>query len=139
MTDVMRQERPTLIDLFHWLEGEFPTFRTSSTLEHMRVEDFIEDDHYVLRAELPGLDPEKDVDVTVNDGMLTVRAERREETKTERRSEFHYGSFARRVALPAGADEDDVSATYDKGVLEIRVAIKSESAPEPRHIAVTRS
>jgi HSP20 family molecular chaperone IbpA len=138
MTDLMRQERPALIDLFQWLDSEFPTFRSLSAAEHMRVEDFVEDDHYVLRAELPGLDPDNDVDITVNDGVLTVKAERREETKTERRSEFHYGSFARRVALPAGADEDDVAATYDKGVLEIRVGIKKESAPEPRHITVTR-
>ena len=139
MTDIMRQERPTLTNLFQWLDSELPTFRAFSSAQHMRVEDFVEDDHYVLRAELPGIDPEKDVDITVNDGVLTVKAQRREETKTERRSEFHYGSFARRVPLPTGADEDDVEATYDKGVLEIRVGIKSESTREPRHITVTRT
>ena len=137
MTDLMRQDRPTLTNLFAWLDSEFPAFHGSSSAQHMRVEDFVEGDHYVLRAELPGIDPDKDLDITVDDGVLTVKAERREETKTEGRSEFHYGSFARRVSLPTGADEDDVQATYDKGVLEIRVAIRPETSREPRRVTVT--
>ena len=139
MTDVMKQQRPTLTNLFAWLDSEFPTFRSFNNVQHMRVEDFVEDDHYVFRAELPGLDPDKDLDITVTDGVLTVKAERREETKTERRSEFHYGSFARRMPLPPGADEDDVQATYDKGILEIRVALTSQSTREPRRVTVTHA
>ena len=139
MTDLMRPDRPALTNLISWLDSELPTFRPFGNAQHMRVEDFVEDNHYVLRAELPGIDPEKDVDVTIDDGVLTLKAERREETKSERRSEFHYGSFVRRVSLPTGADEDDVKATYDKGVLEIRVAIKPESAREPRRISISRT
>jgi HSP20 family molecular chaperone IbpA len=137
MTDIMRQERPTLTNLFQWLDTEFPPFRPFNTAQHMRVEDYVENDHYVLRAELPGLDPDKDVDITVDDGVLTVKAERRQESQTERRSEFHYGSFARRMSLPTGADEDDVQATYDKGVLEVRVGLKAGATRKPRHVTVT--
>jgi HSP20 family protein len=139
MTDLTRQERPTFGNLLTWLDSELPTFRGLANTQHIRVEDFVEDGNYVLRAELPGIDPDKDVDITVEDGVLTIKAERREETKAEHRSEFHYGSFARRVPLPTGADEDDVQAGYDKGVLEIRVPIKPETTREPRRISVGRS
>ena len=103
------------------------------------MEDFVQDGHYVLCAEMPGIDPDKDVDTTVEDGVLTITAERREQTKTDHRSEFRYSSFARRVPLPTGADEDDVQASYDKGVLEIRVPIKPETTRDPRRISVSRS
>ena len=60
----------------------------------------------VVRAELPGVDPEKDIDVTVEDGVLTISAERRESTEkkedTSYRSEFRYGSFVRRLPVPRG-------------------------------------
>ena len=46
--------------------------------QHLRVEEFLEENHYVLRGELPGVDPDKDLDIRVNDGVLTVMAERRE-------------------------------------------------------------
>ena len=61
----------------------------------------------VVRAEVPGIDPDQDVDVSVSEGMLHIRVERLEKSehksKDGYRSEFRYGSFARSVALPAGA------------------------------------
>ena len=89
----------------------------------------MEDGHYVLRAELPGIDPDKDVDTTVRDGRLTIKAERTEKKETKGRSEFSYGSFARSVTLPAGADEDDIKATYDKGILTVSVAWPNRPRP----------
>lgn len=101
----------------------------------IRLEDEIEDGHYVVRAELPGIDPAKDVDITVCDGRLTIKAERSEKKESKGRSEFSYGSFVRSVTLPAGANEDDIKATYDKGILTVSVAVpKGESAE--KHIAV---
>jgi HSP20 family protein len=80
-----------------------------------------------IRAEAPGIDPGRDAEVTVDDGMLRVRVERRKEERTETegrvRSEFRYGSFAPAVSLPKGADASKVSATYRDGVLDVSVPI----------------
>ena len=69
-----------------------------------RLEESIRDDRYVIRAELPGLDPGNDIEVTVDGRILTIRAERRQQDKGPYRSEFRYGSLARAVRLPAGVD-----------------------------------
>ena len=101
----------------------------------MRLEDEMKDGRYVVRAEMPGVDPAKDVDITVRDGQLTIRAERSEKTDFDGRSEFSYGSFVRTVSLPAGADEDNIEATYDQGILTVSVAV-SEPKPAERRVQV---
>ena len=110
------------------------------TVPDMRVEEYQEDGHLVVKAEMPGLDPEHDVEITVQDHVLRIRAERREETRTEEkegyRSEFRYGSFSRAVSLPLGADEDDVTATYRDGILEVRVPFDAEQTAT-RKVPVT--
>jgi len=110
----------------------------------MRVEEYIEGDTCVIRAELPGIDPEKDVEISVADGVLHLHAERQERTEEERphgfRSEFHYGSLARSIRLPEGATEADVHASYKDGILEVRVpAPKGAVASTPMKIPVSRS
>jgi HSP20 family protein len=111
-------------------------------LEPLRVEEFTEGDQLVVRAEMPGIDPEKDVEITVSDHTLQLRAERREEKKTEEkgryRSEFQYGSFSRRVELPVGATDKDVKASYKDGILEVRVPIDRERA-EAKKIPIERA
>ena len=92
----------------------------------------------MVRSELPGIDPEKDVEITVDDGVLTVKAERREEKKEGGRSEFRYGSFTRSITLPTGADEDNVAASYRDGILEVRTPIKEATKAEPKRIAITK-
>jgi HSP20 family protein len=102
----------------------------------IRVEDSLTDDLYTVRAEIPGLDPEKDVRVTVADNILTIRAERKEEEKTASRTEFRYGSLRRTVRLPENADTMAIKARYDKGILEVTVPLSTD-APAVREIAVT--
>ena len=107
----------------------------------IRVEEFHENGTLVVRAELPGIDPDKDVELTVSDGMLHIAAERREEDKSEDqgylRHELRYGSFTRSLPFPKGVTEADVTAAYKDGILEIRVPAPT---PEPsRKIPVTRS
>jgi HSP20 family protein len=79
----------------------------------------------VLRAELPGVDPENDVDIRVEDGVLTIRGERRQEERAEGdqyyRLETHYGAFQRSIPLPEGVNTDDIQATHNHGVLEVVV------------------
>ena len=101
----------------------------------IKVEDDVKDGKYELQAEIPGVDPAKDVEITVRDGMMTIKAERSEKKETNGHSEFSYGSFTRTVALPAGADEDGIKAHCEKGVLTVSVPLKEPKSPE-KHIAV---
>ncbi|HUI04407.1 MAG TPA: Hsp20/alpha crystallin family protein [Acidimicrobiales bacterium] len=105
----------------------------------IRVEEVMEGDTLVIRAELPGVDPDKDVDISVENGVLTLHAERRDETvdKDRRRSEFRYGSFSRSLTLPVGATEDDVKATFADGILEVRVPVSRAKAQSTK-IPVTK-
>ena len=87
-------------------------------------------DEIVLRADLPGLD-EKDIEVTVQDGSLTVRGERKEE-KEEKKEDYYcsersYGAFTRTLMLPEGVDRDGVKATFTKGVLEVHLPKAKEA------------
>ena len=115
----------------HWREAWEP----------IRVEEYREDGTLVIRADLPGIDPGKDVELTVSDGMLHIEAERREEEKREEkgylRREVRYGSLSRSLPLPEGVTEADITAAYKDGVLEIRI-------PEPKRepakkIAISKS
>ena len=111
-------------DLADWLESPWtgpPPFLTGQVF---RLEEAIRDNRYVIRAELPGLDPENDIEVTVDGRILTIRAERRQQDNGPYRSEFRYGSLARAVRLPARVDAADVTARYDKGVLEVSVPVR---------------
>ncbi|MFJ9445753.1 Hsp20/alpha crystallin family protein [Kitasatospora sp. NPDC101235] len=125
---------PSLPDLFE----DFPTDLRLPRGTHMiRIEESVADGIYQLKAELPGVDPDKDISISVDDGMLTVQAERAEEKKDEQHSEFRYGSFSRSVRLPAGVRDEDVTASYDRGVLTIRAPI-GEAAKPARKIEITR-
>lgn len=102
----------------------------------IRVEEEVKDGGYELRAEVPGIDPAKDIDITVRDGVLTIKAERSEKKETNGHSEFTYGSFMRSVPLPAGADEDAIKAGYDKGILTISVPVTQPEAAAEKHVPV---
>jgi HSP20 family protein len=137
-----RRETARRGGLFDWVEDEFfpmPLLRPFAGRHLIRVEDYVEEGQYVLRAELPGIDPDKDVDVTVADGILTVQVERAERRRDVNRSEFRYGTFRRSVTLPGGADEDDVNASYHRGILEIRVGMKSGREMPAKHIPISKS
>ena len=136
---VRRQPRSWLPDWSEMFTG-FPSWTASLRplfeTHLIRLEDEMHDGHYLLRAELPGIDPDKDVDITVRDGQLTIKAERTEKKETKGRSEFSYGSFVRSVTLPAGAKDEDIKATYDKGILTVDVAVPEQAAPAEKHVAV---
>lgn len=90
-------------------------------------------DDAVVRLELPGLDPERDVTVEVKNRRLVVKGERRSERSDDREGrllrEVRYGSFERSFGLPAHVSADDVTASYDAGVLTVRVAGVNAPAP----------
>lgn len=97
---VQRKSPSLWPDMLEWFTG-FPFWCSSmSRGQAMRLEDETKDGRYIIRAELPGIDPAKDVDITVADGVLTIKAERSETTGSQTRSEFSYGSFVRCITLP---------------------------------------
>lgn len=136
----MPVRRETLLpDVTDWLESlpMWMNWRAVTPVQAIRVEHYIEDDEYVVRAELPGIDPDNDVDISVERGVLTIRAERKEEKSEKGRTEFRYGTFARSLRLPEGANEDKVSADYKDGILTVKIPF--EKPREPKKIAVSRS
>jgi len=136
MSTLIRRETRPFLELFDWMDTPMTMFRPLLG-QGMRMEDFVKDGHYVVRAELPGVDPDKEVEVSVNDGILSIRAERKEEEIDKTHSEFRYGIFSRRIVLPAGADDEHVQAIYDKGILEVVVDLKDKEVKKAeRHITI---
>ena len=137
MSTLLHRDPKTIVpDLVDWFEEPFVTLRPYLA-QPIRVEEYVEGDHYTVRAELAGIDPEKDVEVTVGSGFLTIRAQRSDKTEGKHRSEFRYGSFSRTIGLPANADEDAVTATYRDGILTVSVGLKTEQKTSAKKIEVT--
>ena len=112
--------------------AEWPELGLLGSLLHpetagIRVEEIVDGDNLVIRAELPGINPDKDVEVSISNSMLHIDAKR--EDKIEHKdhdgfhTEFRYGSFSRSIALPPDAYEHEVHATYENGILEVRLPI----------------
>lgn len=129
------QPRGLLPDLPDWLDSPLAMLRPFAA-QPIRVEDYLDKGCYVVRAELPGVDPEHQVQVTVASGVLTIRAERQEKHEGRYRSEFRYGRFSRHLPLPAAADEDDIRATYRDGILEVRIGLRQHEPGPARQIPV---
>lgn len=128
---VQRHPR-SLFPEFSELFAAFPSFaglRPTFDTRLMRLEDEMKEGA-TRYARSFRVDPDKDVDIMVRDGQLTIKAERTEQKDFDGRSEFAYGSFVRTVSLPVGADEDDIKATYDKGILTVSVAVSEGSQPK---------
>jgi HSP20 family molecular chaperone IbpA len=135
-----RRQTSRLPDVFDWFDEMLPAmpfWRTPRGMHGIRIEESEEEGRYTLKAELPGIDPERDVEVSVSDGMLTLRAERSERTVEKHRSEFRYGSFSRTIQLPRGADESNISASYRDGILTITVPLGEAKLPSHK-IAIAR-
>ncbi|MFE1228521.1 Hsp20/alpha crystallin family protein [Streptomyces sp. NPDC058745] len=94
---------------------------------------------YVLKAELPGVDPDEDITITVDGDVLRVSAEHEESSETKDHSEIHYGSFERAVRLPEVIDPEDVKAEYADGVLTVSLALRQPQESRSRTVPVTRA
>ena len=96
------------------------------------------EDEFVLRADLPGLS-ESDVNIELEDNVLTVSGERKTEHEDKRegfyRMERAYGSFSRSLTLPKGIDPEAVTAGFDRGVLEVRVPKPEQRKPRRINIS----
>jgi HSP20 family protein len=136
--------RRDMDQLFNGFLSEWPGGRTS--LMNRQFGSFVpeidikETDKEVrVTAELPGME-EKDIDVSLTEGVLTIKGEKREEHEEEKgdtfRSERRYGMFERSIALPNGIDANGAKASFKKGVLKITLPKTAEAQSNRRRIAI---
>ena len=118
------------------VEGDRSSIVTSNWTPAVDIKE--QDQRFVLKADIPGVDP-KDIDITMEDGVLTIKGERQHESEEGangyKRVERSYGTFYRRFSLPDTADADRVTAKGKHGVLE--VVIPKHEKVQPRRIAVS--
>jgi HSP20 family protein len=119
-------------------------FESAAGPAPIRVEEFVDGKTLVIRAEMPGVDPETDIVVSISEGVLHISAERQEKEekkdKNRYRSEFRYGSFTRNVPLPEGIKEEDIKASYTDGVLEVRTPMPEavSAGTKKKRLPITR-
>jgi HSP20 family protein len=95
----------------------------------------------VVTTEVPGIDPDRDIEITLDEDMLVIKGEKTAEKEVSEKETYllerHFGSFERRVPLPDGVDPDAITASYDKGILTVRIPIPPEVAESiPRAIPI---
>lgn len=105
------------------------------------IDAFTTDEGLVVRMELPGMRPD-DVDIAVQDGVLTVSGERFDDTEVKEdawlRRERFLGKFERSFTLPEGTDADAITASFDNGLLELRIPHPPEQQPRRVKISAGR-
>jgi HSP20 family protein len=134
--------RNSLFDIDRLISDQLPgaANRDSSGFFAPRVDIREAGDHYEITAELPGVAKE-DIHIHVDDGILTLEAESRQEDKEEKdgriiRQERHYGKFMRSFNLGGDVREEDISATFRDGVLQLKAPKLGEQAPVRRRIEI---
>src|SRR5215475_10095288 len=141
----LRAEMDSLFDSFM---GGLPAFsgmfgagrdRSFALAPHIDVRE--SDKEIVVEAELPGID-EKDISLNLQDGVLTIRGEKKHEHDEEKENyrvmERRYGSFQRSLRLPDTVDEDKVEASFDNGVLKVRIPKRPEAVGKQRTIPMKK-
>lgn len=114
-------------------KAEFP-FRPSIDVDCKNGE-------LIVSAELPGIDPDKDVEITLDDDYLTIKGEKSEEKEVSEDDRYmherRYGRFVRRVPVPEGVNANKIAADYAKGILTVKVTLPEETEPAaPQKIPV---
>jgi HSP20 family protein len=132
----MQQEMNRLFNTFF----DAPNGTTSNPRRWVPAMDLVElEDHFVLRADLPGLE-EGDVKLEIADDVLTLSGERKFEHQDREEGFFRLergaGSFTRSLTLPDGVDAEKIEASFDKGVLEVRIPKPEQRKPRRVEIAV---
>jgi HSP20 family protein len=137
--NTIQNEMNRLFNTF--VDPSAPTGRgTGTTRRWLPPMDLVETpDHYVLRADLPGLS-DGDVAVQLEDNVLTISGERKAENEDQQegyyRLERAFGAFSRSLTLPDGVDPDGVQAHFDRGVLEIRIPKPEQKKPKTVQITL---
>lgn len=141
----LRRQVDRLFDEFPMRKGVMdlqPFDRFISSWPASPPVDFVEKDaDYAISVELPGLD-EKQVDVKLANGVLTIKGEKKEEREEKDEgyhfSERRYGSFKRSFRVPDDVDADKIAAAFEKGVLKISLPKTAEARKAEKKIAIAR-
>jgi HSP20 family protein len=124
------------VELADWPGSPLSTLHHEEATAPIRTEAYVRDGRYVVRFELPGIDPETGLDVSAEANVLSVHAERPVGEAGKYHSEFRYGLFDSHVTLPAGADTSDVTATHQNGILEVSVGMESKHSARKIKVVV---
>lgn len=144
--DRFRREFDDLLDRFSLDRDWFAPFRDRQFFGEREpvaarpaIESSVEDGKFIVRTDLPGIDP-KNVDIKVVGDVLTIKGSREEKSETKKadffRREIRYGSFERSISLPKGIKAEDLKATYRDGVLELSAPMPKEATPKEVKIQV---
>lgn len=121
----VRNDHPfrSLIDEMNQLFEGYPSTSLSSAADFVPALDVTESDKaFTVKIELAGMD-DKDIDLSIKDGVLTVRGEKKSETRDEQdnfvRVERSFGSFHRSISIPSNVEEKSVKANFEKGLLTV--------------------
>jgi HSP20 family protein len=129
-TSLLQQFNNEINRMFTRDAGAFPALTGGQWAPAVDIRET--EDAYLIEAEVPGIDP-KDIEVTLDKGVLTLKGERHHDAEKEdgsaRYVERSYGNFVRRFSLPDTADEDNIEAKAEHGVLKLKLAKKAESTP----------
>ena len=122
--------------LFDELGGGLPRFGGDRGMNWLSIAVSDGDKEVRITAEVPGM-TDKDVELLVEDGVLTIRGERKSDTEDKESgySEHYYGRFERRIALPRGVDEENAKADFRDGMLTVSLP-KNEEAQRARRIPI---
>ena len=135
--DRLRHEFDELLDRFGFDRGQLKAWPTQSN--RPAIESSIDKDKFVVRVDLPGVDP-KNIDVQVANGILTVKGTREEKRESDKaavyRREIRYGAFERSISLPEGVTAENLTAVHHDGVLELSAPIPKEAAAKAVKIQV---
>jgi HSP20 family protein len=117
-------------DVFDWSLRHFS--EPNSTLPSINVKET--SDEFQIEMAAPGMEKD-DFKIELNNGMLTISSEKKQEHSTEEkgqytRREFSYQSFSRSLTLPTSADSEKISAKYDNGILKVAISKKEEEKPK---------
>jgi HSP20 family protein len=116
-----------------------PVYKEEVRVADVRVEEFVDRETLVVRAEMPNADPDRDIEVSVAGGVLHIRAERGESDGRSdgngHLSALRYRPFTRNLPLPEGVTDTDIKVSFRDGVLEVRTPLPAAplaEAPEKR-------
>jgi len=133
----LRHEFDELLEQFGFDRRELKAWPSGSN--RPAIESSIDGDKFVVRIDLPGVDP-KNIGVQVVNGILTVKGTREEKRESDKasvfRREIRYGSFERSISLPEGIKAEDLNAVHRDGVLELSAPMPKESAAKTVKIQV---
>lgn len=146
--ETLRREVDRLFENFHPFGRHFPSRTFGLEVPRLSGAEWViapavdiaeKDDSYEITAELPGLD-EKDVDIKLSNGTLTIKGEKSGEKEDKQKdyylSERHYGSFQRSFQIPEGVDADKIDATFSKGVLTVKLPKTPEARKAEKKIGI---